>query len=588
MDRRMLINAIHPEEIRIAIIEGHDLLELEIESTLGRKLKGNIYKAKISRIEPSLQAAFVDIGTQRNGFLQINDIHPAYFKGKQARGRSLSKIAIQDVLEAGQEIVVQVVKEERELKGATLTTYLSLPGRYIVVMPGSDRGGISRKISDAEQRQRLRKLAAELELPSGIGLIVRTAGLDRSQSELSRDLALQLKLWEQILHDAQSASCPSVLYEESDVATRVIRDYFTPEIRDIIIDNHATFEKVRSFVGQVMPRYRSRVRLYENEQPLFSHYGIEDQVDNTLKMEVKLKSGGQIVIDSLEALVAIDVNSGKATAGENIEETAYRTNLEAADEIARQLRLRDLGGLIVIDFIDMVDRKHKLALERRMRTAVKEDKARIELGRLSKFGLLEMSRQRLRASIYSQSSLACPHCLGSGRIRGHEFVALEALRKIQAAVIIGHVKLVKARLAPGPALFLLNNKKIELAGLETKFNVQIYILADGRLRPDEYHFEMESDAGRPAPAKPAEEPEAKRPVQSAPAADEDEASERRQRPRLDQGSKARLRGRRLRSKVKMKRPDRRPPREETAQSAEPVGAADAPDKSGSGTKGGGA
>lgn len=584
MDRRMLINAIHPEEVRIAIVEGHDLLELEIESTLGRKLKGNIYKAKISRIEPSLQAAFVDIGTQRNGFLQINDIHPAYFKGKQARGKSLSKIAIQDVLEAGQELVVQVVKEERELKGATLTTYLSLPGRYIVVMPGSDRGGISRKISDADQRQRLRKLAAELELPSGIGLIVRTAGLDRSQSELSRDLALQLKLWERILTDAQSASCPAALYEESDVATRVIRDYFTPEIRDIIIDNHSAFERVRSFVGQVMPRYRSRVRLYESEQPLFSHYGIEDQVDNTLKMEVKLKSGGQIVIDSLEALVAIDVNSGKATAGENIEETAYRTNLEAADEIGRQLRLRDLGGLIVIDFIDMVDRKHKLALERRMRTAVKEDKARIELGRLSKFGLLEMSRQRLRASIYSQSSLACPHCLGSGRIRGHEFVALEALRKIQAAVIVGHVKLVKARLAPGPALFLLNNKKIELAGLETKYRAQIYILADGRLRPDEYHFEMESEMGRPAPVK-ADEPEVKPRPRREP--EETQAPAEGEPRHAEQSSKGRLRKRRLRAKVKMKRDGRRPAknRDEAAETAAAEDAA--PAKSGPDTEDGG-
>ena len=559
MDCRMLINAIHPEEIRIAIVGGHELLELEIESTLGRKLKGNIYKAKISRIEPSLQAAFVDIGTQRNGFLQINDIHPAYFRGRHARGKSLSKIAIQEVLEAGQEIVVQVVKEERELKGATLTTYLSLPGRYIVVMPGSDRGGISRKISDSEQRLRLRKLTSELELPSGIGLIVRTAGLDRSQSELSRDLALQLKLWENILNAAQTATCPSVLYEESDVATRVIRDYFTPETREIIIDDQATFERVRTFVGQVMPRYRSRVRLFENEQPLFSQFGIEDQVDNTLKMEVKLKSGGQIVIDSLEALVAIDVNSGKATAGENIEETAYRTNLEAADEIARQLRLRDLGGLIVIDFIDMVDRKHKLSLERRMRTAVKEDKARIELGRLSKFGLLEMSRQRLRASISSQSSLSCPHCLGAGRIRGHEFVALEALRKIQAAIIIGHVKLVKARLAPGPALFLLNNKKVELATLETKHKVQIYILADGRLRPDEYHFEMESNGGRPAAAPTPPKPE-ERPTKPAPREDTRDAAEEQEeqssRHRPQGGGKGRLRKRKLRPRMNRKGPGR--------------------------------
>ncbi|MGI6524315.1 MAG: Rne/Rng family ribonuclease [Bdellovibrionota bacterium] len=490
MDRQMLINAVHPEEIRIAITQENSLIELEVESDLGKKLKGNIYKARISRIEPSLQAAFIDIGTQRNGFLQINDIHPAYFKNyKKGNG----KVAIQDVLEAGQELVVQVVKEERELKGATLTTYLSLPGRYIVVMPGSDRGGISRKISDNEQRQKLKKLAAELELPTGIGIIVRTAGLDRSQSELSRDLSLQLKLWEQILASAQTATSPTLLYGESDVATRVVRDYFTPEIRDIIIDDRATFERVRNFVWQVTPRYRSRIKFYDNDQPLFSHYNIEDQVENTLKSTVKLKSGGEIVIDSWEALVAIDVNSGKSTTGENIEDTAYRTNLEAADEIAKQLRLRDLGGLIVIDFIDMMDRKHKLALERQLQLAVKDDKARIELGRLSKFGLMEMSRQRLRATISSQSNLRCSTCRGTGVVRGSEFVALEALRRIQSAVIAGHVKLVKARLAPAPALFLLNNKKVDLAALETKYGALVYVLADGRLRPDEYHFEMESD-----------------------------------------------------------------------------------------------
>lgn len=505
MDRRMLINAAHSEEIRIAIIEGSDLSELEIESNIGKKLKGNIYKAKISRIEPSLQAAFIDIGTQRNGFLQINDVHPSYFSGEPPKGRSRPNI--QDVLSPGQELIVQVVKEERDLKGATLTTFLSLPGRYVVLMPGSERGGISRKISDSEQRLRLRKLARELEMPDGMGMIVRTAGLDRSQSELTRDLSLQLKLWEQILRDAQSAPCPTPLYEENDVATRVIRDYFTPEVREIIIDNESTYHRVKQFVEQVMPRYRSRVRLYEKKEPLFSSYGIDEQVASTFEPEVKLKGGGVIVIDPLEALVAIDVNSGKATGGENIEETAYLTNLEAADEVARQLRLRDLGGLIVIDFIDMIDRKHRDAIERRLEQAVRNDKARVELGRLSKFGLMEMSRQRLRAPLSSASSIQCPNCRGSGRIRNHELVALEALRKIQAAVIVGHVKVVKARLSPGPALFLLNNKKGELVALEKDYGTEIYILADGRLRPDDLQFEMESATDHkpvePAPRTPA-------------------------------------------------------------------------------------
>jgi len=491
MERKMLINAIHSEECRIAIVENHELLELEVESTVGKKLKGNVYKAKISRIEPSLQAAFIDIGTERNGFLQINDLHPAYFLDGKSNGNN-RRPRIQDVLYPGQELVVQVVKEERELKGATLTTYLSLPGRYVVLMPGSDRGGVSRKISDGEQRKRLKALANELEIPSGMGMIVRTAGLDRSQSELSRDLSLQLKLWENILEKGQTARCPAVLYKESDLATRVIRDYFTPEIREILIDDEDTYEKVREFVGQVMPRYRSRVRLYQEEQPLFSGHEIDDQVADTLKKEVKLPSGGAIVIDSLEALVAIDVNSGKATKGGDIEETAYRTNLEAVDEICRQLRLRDLGGLVVIDFIDMLQRRNKAQVERQMREAVKLDKARVELGRLSKFGLMEMSRQRLRASLTSQSHLKCQHCDGSGRVKNPELVALEVLRKIQAAVIVGHVSMVKARLAPAAALFLLNNKKSELASLEKEHQMKIYILADGRLRADEYQFEMES------------------------------------------------------------------------------------------------
>lgn len=491
MDRRMLINAIHSEECRIAITEDDVLSELEIEGHLGKKLKGNIYKARISRIEPSLQAAFVDIGTQRNGFLQINDIHPSYFRPGAPTSPN-SRIQVQDVLRPDQELVVQVVKEEREAKGATLTTYLSLPGRYVVLMPGSDRGGVSRKISDAEQRKRLINLARELEIPAGIGLIIRTAGLDRSQSELARDLSLQLKVWETILTAAQSASSPSMLYQESDLASRVIRDYFTPDVREILVDDPNTFSRVKEFIGLVMPRYRSRVQLYDGKAPIFTHFNIENQVAQTLAAEVSLPSGGSIVIESLEALVAIDVNSGKATAGESIEETAYKTNLEAADEIARQLRLRDLGGLVVIDFIDMNDRRHRAALEKKIKAAVKPDKARIEVGHLSKFGLLEMSRQRIRASLTSQSTIKCSHCQGLGLVKNPELVALEALRKIQSAIVIGKVKTVKARLAPGAALFLLNNKKADLYHLESTFASQIFILADGRLRPDEYEFEMET------------------------------------------------------------------------------------------------
>jgi ribonuclease E len=491
MDQRMLINAVHPEECRIAIIEGSSLAELEIESHAGKKAKGNIYRGRISRIEPSLQAAFVDIGTNRNGFLQINDVHPACFREKGSRG---GKVRIQDVLEPGQELVVQVVKEERDMKGATLTTYISLPGRYLVIMPGSDRGGISRKIHDNDQRLRLSRLSRELEVPVGIGMIIRTAGLDRSQGELSRDLSLQLKLWESILVANQTAKAPALLYKDNDLATRVIRDYFTPDVREIIIDDAKTFQNVREFVGQVMPRYRSRIRLYEDKGPIFTHHGIDQQVHDALSREVKLPSGGAIVIEQLEALVAIDVNSGKATDSSNIEETAYKTNLEAAEEVARQLRLRDLGGLIVIDFIDMSDKRHRAAVERRLQECVSSDKARIELGKLSKFGLLEMSRQRLRASLTSHSHVRCDHCLGHGHIKNPELVALEALRKMQAAVIVGHVRKIKARLPSMPAFFLLNNKRADISALESEFKVQILILPDGRLRPDECEFEMEGSS----------------------------------------------------------------------------------------------
>jgi len=541
----MLINAVHPEECRIAIIEGSSLAELEIESLAGKKAKGNIYRGRISRIEPSLQAAFVDIGTNRNGFLQINDVHPACFRDRNSRA---GKVRIQDVLEPGQELVVQVVKEERDMKGATLTTYISLPGRYLVIMPGSDRGGISRKIHDNEQRLRLSRLSRELEVPVGIGMIIRTAGLDRSQGELSRDLSLQLKLWESILAANQSAKAPALLYKDNDLATRVIRDYFTPDVREIIIDDLKTFNNVREFVGQVMPRYRSRIKLYEERGPIFTHHGIDQQVQDALSREVKLPSGGAIVIEQLEALVAIDVNSGKATDSANIEETAYKTNLEAADEVARQLRLRDLGGLIVIDFIDMADKRHRAAVERRLQECVGSDKARIELGKLSKFGLLEMSRQRLRASLTSHSHIRCDHCLGNGHIKNPELVALDALRKMQAAIIVGHVRKIRARLPSMPAFFLLNNKRAEIALLEAEYKVQVLILPDGRLRPDECEFEMEGSSENAPQSKSAGTVEPASDGAAATAGDEGNGSKRPSRGARDQGEgEDKQRGRRFSS-----------------------------------------
>jgi ribonuclease E len=494
MDRQMIINAIHSEECRIAIVENNNLVELEIESSSGKSLKGNIYKGRVSRVEASLQAAFVDIGTEKNAFLQINDIHPAYFKERnQNKGRfSFRNKSIKDLIEPGQQLIVQVTKDEHELKGATLTTYLSLPGRYIVLMPGAEKGGISRKISDNQTRKRIKNLASELELPCGVSVIIRTAGLDRSLSELTRDLTFQIKLWEKVLETSQSVKYPTMLYEESDLATRVVRDYFTPDIREIIVDDKKTFASVKEFVGKVMPRYRSRVRLHEDITPIFSSFKIEEQVNIAFSREVELKSGGAIIIDSLEALVAVDVNSGKATTEENIEETAFKTNLEAAKEVAKQLRLRDLGGLIVVDFIDMQNPQHKFEVEKVLRESVADDKARIEIGKISKFGLLEMSRQRLRASLSSKIQLKCGHCKGTGKVKNPELVAIEALRKVQASIVSGDLSSVKVKLAPTPLLFLLNKKRKELFELEEKFNINIILGTDSRLRSDEYEVEIET------------------------------------------------------------------------------------------------
>lgn len=489
--QKMLINALHPEDLRIAIIKDNELEELEVDSSSStNSIKGNIYKAKVDRIEPSLQAAFIDIGTNRNAFLQINDVHPSYYCDQSFRHKKFDTIPIKKVLKEGQEIIVQVVKEERGEKGATLTTYLSLPGRYTVLMPGTKHSGVSKKIQDNQHRARISKIYSELDIPVGMGIIVRTAGYDRSIIDIKRDLELQLKLWEEIVIKSETETYPKLLYKESDPSIRVIRDYFTPEIREILIDEEETFSQVKEFVGKVMPRYRSRVQRYDDTQPIFTKFNIDQQVENTMSTEIHLKSGGSIVIGSLEALVAIDVNSGKSTGSKNIEQTAFQTNIEAAEEVAKQLRLRDLGGLIVIDFIDMNEARHRKELEKRVKEVFENDRARIELGSLSKFGLFEMSRQRLRASIISKNTHKCHLCNGMGYIKSGEVVALDALRKIQSAIIVGGVKLVKARMTPGAALFLLNNKKKELSRLEEKYSSRIYVLADNSIRPDSTQFEF--------------------------------------------------------------------------------------------------
>lgn len=495
MTLRMLINAVHEEECRVAICDDDRLLELELERADHTQLKGNVYKAAITRIEPSLQAAFLDIGSNRNGFLQINDINPAYFRDyprDDNSGRYRGRPAIQDVLEQGQELIVQVVKDEREAKGATLTTNLSIPGRYLVLMVGNHRGGVSRKIVDEAQRYQLRQAVQNLKIPPGMGVIVRTAGINKTSQALQADLDALLETWFDIVSLSQKPESPVVLYKEFDLASRMIRDYYTSEIEEILVDCPKTHEHVLNYVSKSAPSVLAKLKLYSDPQPLFSHFLLDNQVEAIGKPEVILPSGGSIVMTPTEAIVTIDVNSGRSTGRADVEETAFETNKEAAEEIAKQLRLRDLGGLIVIDFIDMIDKRHKQIVERVLKDAVAYDKAKIEVGRISKFGLLEMSRQRLKASLPSQSQMVCPQCSGRGRVKSTESAALEALRKIQSSVYAGGVRSVRVRLAPGAALMLLNNKRQILSKLEESTSTQILIFADGRMKQDEYELELDT------------------------------------------------------------------------------------------------
>ncbi|MCC6220878.1 MAG: Rne/Rng family ribonuclease [Deltaproteobacteria bacterium] len=494
MTKRMLINAVHKEECRIAIVEDNQLLEYEVERGDSDQLRGNVYKAQITRIEPSLQAAFLDIGAERNGFLQINDINPSYFRNwppENPHAGKNGRAIIQEVLQANQELVVQVVKEGRDTKGATLTTNISLPGRYLVLMIGSQRGGVSRKIIDEGQRSRLRQAVEKLRFPAGMGVIVRTAGINKTYGELQRDLDRLLDMWFEIVQTSFDASCPHLLYEESNLAIRTIRDFLTSDIEEILIDDFKTHEDVQRFIQQTMPENKSRVIYYNKPQPLFGSFDLDRQIDTINLPEVILQSGGSIVINITEAIVAIDVNSGRSTSQADVEETAFNTNKEASREIARQLRLRDIGGLIVIDFIDMWDRKHRQLVEKCLRDALRNDKAKIEVGRISKFGLLEMSRQRLKASLISQSHVACPQCKGRGRVRSAEATALEVLRKIQSAVFAGGISTVRVRMAPAPGLYLLNHKRAILSHIEQHTGAEVLVYADGRLKSEEYELELD-------------------------------------------------------------------------------------------------
>lgn len=481
--KRMLINATQSEELRVALVDGQRLYDLDIEPTTRQQKKANIYKGKITRIEPSLEAAFVDFGAERHGFLPLKEISREYFK-TSVSGRP----NIKDVIEEGQEVIVQVDKEERGNKGAALTTMISLAGRYLVLMPNNARaGGISRRI-EGDERNQIRDAMRDVTVPNNMGVIVRTAGIGRSGEELQWDLDWLSTLWGGIKKESDNRAAPCLLLQESNVVIRAIRDYLRQDIGEVLIDDKAVFDEALSFVQAVMPQYENKIKLYQDTTPLFSRYQIEAQIETAFQREVKLPSGGSIVIDTTEALISIDINSSRSTKGSDIEDTAASTNLEAADEIARQLRLRDIGGLIVIDFIDMTSNKNQREVENRMKDALEIDRARVQVGRISRFGLLEMSRQRLRPSLGETSGHVCPRCDGTGFIRDMRSLALSLLRLIEEEAAKENTSQVRALVPLEVCSFLTNDKRQEIIDIEKRHGAQISIVPNPNFQTP--HFEV--------------------------------------------------------------------------------------------------
>ncbi len=477
--KKMLIDAVHPEEIRVAVVEDGTLKEIFIESSMKEQIKGNIYKGKISRIEKGLNAVFVEIGREKNAFLPMHDINLSFIPNAKP-GKEPSR-----QIQNGMEIMVQVVRDEKSAKGALATMNISLAGRYMVLLPGQDSSGISRKIEDDEQRNRLKDIVKQLNPPKESGIIVRTAGMDRSKTELQRDLNYVLKLWKKIEDDYVTAASPALIYSEDDVVIRSIRDYFSTDMKEVLIDGEATFKKAVSFMKSVMPGYKGLLKLYRESKPLFTKYELEKQLMSVYGRNVKLKSGGHIVIDPTEALVSIDVNSGQASSGKDMEETALNTNLEAAAEIARQLILRDLGGLVVIDFIDMKLKDNIKKVEKTLKDALKNDRAHSRISRISQFGILEMSRERLSPPILEKSHIVCPCCNGHGIVRSTESSALMALREIHLFLDRSKQKHIKVTLQRDAAMSLLNKYRGRLAKLEKDYSVEIQVLDSLAAKPDE-------------------------------------------------------------------------------------------------------
>ncbi|SEA53972.1 RNAse E [Desulfuromusa kysingii] len=493
----MLINASHPEENRVAIVVDGILSELDIEIAGQEQSKGNIYKAVVIRVETGLQAAFVDYGAEKLGFLQIGEVHPGIYP---PRDDTKSRPRIAEILQRGQEILVQIVKEERGNKGAALTTFLSIPGRYMVLMPDSTTKGVSRKISVDSERRSLKKTMAELELPEQMGYIVRTAGIGKDKEELKRDFDYLVRLFEGIVARKDQIKAPAQLYQESNLAIRSIRDYFSTEMDEVLVDDPKVFQDTRDFFSLVMPELKYLVKRHRERRPIFSRYQIEEQIEGLAKNQAPLPSGGSIVIDQTEALVAIDVNSGKMSGESGIEATAFKTNMEAATEIGRQLRLRDLGGLIVIDYIDMRDRKNIREIEQQMRRALKDDKAKVSVGRISQFGLLELSRQRLKPVLSVGAYLECPHCKGIGKIKSVEAQAVSFLRQAHTAAAKGQIGHIEANVPTEVANYLLNQKRATITELERQLNLKISLLGQSDLLPGDLVLKIHKREAEAAPS----------------------------------------------------------------------------------------
>ncbi|MFG0336066.1 MAG: ribonuclease E/G [Maioricimonas sp. JB049] len=513
MKKEMLINVLQPEESRIAIVEDGRLEELYVERNSLENLVGNIYKGRVVNIEPSIQAVFVDFGVGRNGFLHVSDVEYQYYRhlledesksndGRRGNASRLNernarnKPPIQDIFQRGSEVLVQMIKEGIGTKGPTLSTYISIPGRYLVLMPGLQRVGVSRKINDEQTRRQLRQILRELDPPDGLGFIIRTAGVDRSQKDLQRDMNYLLRLWKTIVRRISKQPSPVDIYEESDMITRTIRDIYTGDIEAIWIDEPEAFERAREFMKVVLPRHVDRVQLYTGKEPIFHTYQIEAEIDRIQNRHVPIEGGGSIVIDQTEALVAIDVNSGSFRADDNAEESAYQVNLKAAEAIARQIRLRDLGGVIVNDFIDMREERHRRGVERKLREAVRRDRARTKVLRISPFGLIEMTRQRIRPSLRRSVYEDCPCCTGIGQVKTAESVSIEVMRTLMKSASHPDVRQINTEVNQRVADYLINRKRREITRLEEEYNVLVSIRTGINVGPEHIHTTCLNETGQ--------------------------------------------------------------------------------------------